>query len=268
MNIGTLIPFLVENKDKIKIHCAIGRLDKLTPLYEFSTGKFKEWQESQNNKNFERNYVLSLIYMKKGEWLFAGIYKSVNVKELSNKRYMYKTELLNKGEEFIGRLIVNFEKDFRASYLLLEKFLDELSICEVTRKGYKISPFPGFNDVWIKYELLKIIIQEEENSWKSALSNVKGIYLITDTNNGKLYVGSAYGANAIWQRWQNYIENGHGGNKILIEIIENNGYEYTSNYCFSILEIFGLNTTDEEIITKESLWKDKLMTKEYGYNKN
>jgi hypothetical protein len=268
MNIGALIPFLPENKENIKMHCAIGSVVKLTPLYEFSKGKFKEWQDSQNKKNFERDYILSLIYYKKNEWLFAGIYKSIDVKETKNGTFVYKTELLHICEDIIGRLIISFEKDFRASYLKLENFIDDLDICEITRRQYKIDPFPGFNNVFVPFDLLKIIIEEQENSWKSILSNVKGVYLITDRSNGKLYVGSASGEDAIWQRWNNYIENGHGNNKALKEIIQKNKYEYTFNYSFSILEIFGLNASDNEILKKESFWKEKLMTREYGYNEN
>jgi hypothetical protein len=268
MKISVIIPFLSENKEKIKIHCAIGRVNKFDPLFEFSKGKFKEWQESQNNKNFEREYILSLIYKQKGEWLFAGIYRSISLVEEKGGRYTYKTELLDNGKDLIGRLIIKFDKDFRASYLLFEKFNDELEICEVLRKQYKIDPFPGFNSVHITFDLLKEIVNEEESSWKSSLSNVKGIYLISDKKNGKLYVGSAYGENAFWQRWKNYVENGHGGNKKLKEIIDKNSYEYSSNFTFSVLEICNLNTMDDEIINKESFWKERLLTREFGYNEN
>ena len=37
---------------------------------------------------------------------------------------------------------------------------------------------------------------------------------------------------------------------------------------FSILEIYNLNAMDEEIINKEFFWKERLMTREYGYNDN
>lgn len=38
------------------------------------------------------------------------------------------------------------------------------------------------------------------------------MYLITDSSNGKKYVGSATGENMIWGRWKDYIANGNGGN--------------------------------------------------------
>jgi hypothetical protein len=175
---------------------------------------------------------------------------------------------LDNGKELIGKLVVSFEKDFRASYLLLEKHIDNLLLCEIRKNEYKFEPFPGFSDVHIPFDLLKEIIGNNEPSWQSALSSVKGIYLITDKSNGKLYVGSAYGENAFWQRWSAYMENGHGGNKKLKAIIAKNGIKHCENFTFSILEICNINTVDDVIINKESFWKERLLTREYGYNDN
>jgi len=277
MNISQLIPFLNENKKEIKLHCAIGNPkkeggNKLEPLIEFSKGKFKEWQDGQWNKNFEKNYILSLIYINKNEWLFAGIWQSLDVKQEEHRSgrtyYKYKTKLLDNGKELIGKLVVNFEKDFRASYLLLEKHIDNIILCEIKKQEYKFDQFPGFTNVYITFDLLKSIIYSNESTWKSNLSNVKGVYLISDKSNGKLYVGSAYGENAFWQRWAAYIENGHGGNKKLKAIVVKNGIKYCENFMFSILEICNMNTMDDEIIKKESFWKERLLTREYGYNDN
>jgi excinuclease UvrABC nuclease subunit len=49
-------------------------------------------------------------------------------------------------------------------------------------------------------------------SWRTALSSVLGIYLITDTLDGRQYVGKADGAESIRQRWSVYAANGHGNN--------------------------------------------------------
>ena len=112
------------------------------------------------------------------------------------------------------------------------------------------------------------MIQKEAPSWKSALSSVKGVYIITDKSNGKIYVGSAYGQDSFWTRWSSYVQNGHGGNKELAEIIGNEGMEYASNFQFSILEIRTNTTSEDEIIRREAYWKNVLKSREYGYNKN
>ena len=276
MIISQLIPFLNENKKNVKIHCAIGNTErgysKLEAFFVFSKGKFKEWQEEQTKRNFEKNYILSLIYITKNEWLFAGIYQSLDVKQFTNEhgkiRYRYKTKLLENGKEFIGKLIVSFEKDFRASYLLLENHLDDLLLSEIKKTEYRFEPFPGFSNVHISFDLLKEIINNNESSWQSSLSSVKGIYLISDKSNGKLYVGSASGDCAFWQRWSDYIKDGHGGNKKLKALIAKNGIKYCENFTFSILEICKINTAEEEIQKIESFWKERLLTREYGYNDN
>ncbi len=268
MKINNLIDLQNEMINKTKIHFAIGAKEKFEPLYAFYRDDFKYWQETQNNKNFERDYILSLIYYRKDEWLFAGIFKKKSVKKLDNNRFEYETELTSNGSEIIGRLIIRFTKKFRQSYPYLENYIDDLELLEILREKYTVEPFPGFENVKIKYDLLKTIISQEELSWKTALSNVKGVYLISDLSNGKQYIGSAYGTNAFWNRWKEYSESGHGGNKELKSLIDKNGIDYAINFQFAILETRSMNSEDDEIIKRETFWKDILLSREYGYNKN
>jgi hypothetical protein len=108
----------------------------------------------------------------------------------------------------------------------------------------------------------------EEIGISSALENLKGIYLISDTSNGKLYVGAAYGEKAFWKRWSDYASNGTGGNKELEDILDENGLEHSSNFNFSILEIHSKTTDDKIIQQREKHWKDILLVREFGYNSN
>ena len=122
--------------------------------------------------------------------------------------------------------------------------------------------------IHIDYKTLKHIVSDNIISWKSALSNVKGIYLIVDTLTGKQYVGSAYGDECIWQRWSNYAKDGHGGNVELKELLKANGEEYKCNFKYSILEVCNMNLGNEYIISRETHWKEVLMTRKFGLNKN
>ena len=92
------------------------------------------------------------------------------------------------------------------------------------------------------------------------------MYLIVDRKTGKKYVGSAYGNNMLLGRWRNYIENGHGGNKLLKTL----DFEYIKeNFKYSILEIFKSSVDDEIIRNRERFWKKILLTHgEFGYNDN
>jgi hypothetical protein len=272
----TFLDIFPEFKDCLtdyKVHLATGRINKKAPLFELTRNKFKEWQEYQNNKNFERKYILSFIYYSPNEWIFGGVYKRKDVskafdEERDKEYWHYKTELLDIQKDLIGRLVFRFEKAFRQSYVLLEKHYHALFACELLKKPYHIEEFPGYENVRIDFDLLKEIFLEEEVSWKTALSNIKGVYLITDKQNGKHYVGSAYGEYAFWNRWALYARNGHGNNIELKKVIEKQGFEYASNFQFVILEIRNMITDDDVIIRRESYWKEILLSREFGYNAN
>lgn len=123
MLLKTLIPFLEESKKDTKIHFARGGVRPEEALNKFLTGDFKSWQEHQNNKNFGRKYVLALIYLGNMEWLYGGIYKVNSIKTTASGKFVYDTTLTDVGEEFIGRAIVNYKRQFRQSYCCLERYL-------------------------------------------------------------------------------------------------------------------------------------------------
>lgn len=268
-----VIPIKKEDLCKYKLHLAIGPRDRREPLYELLKGNFKSWQESQNRKNFERDYILSLIFYDHDEWIFGGIYRQRGVRRVKDESrprpyYQYDTELTDVRKDLIRRLIIHYRRESRQSYPNLENYADKLEVLEILRKPYTVKPFPGYENVLIDFNLLTKIIQEEELSWKTALSTVKGVYIITDKSNGKLYVGSAYGNESFWSRWSLYVRNGHGGSKKLKRIIDKKGPDYASNFQFSILEIRSNITEDTVIIEREAYWKKVLKSREFGYNEN
>jgi len=117
-------------------------------------------------------------------------------------------------------------------------------------------------------ELVKLFQNTKYNStWYNALRSVNGIYCITDSSNGKLYVGSAYGKNGIWGRWNDYVLSGHGGNKKLMELLAEDP-NAVEKFRYSILEILPSTSTADDAIAKEKLWKFKLGSKINGYNDN
>ena len=80
---------------------------------------------------------------------------------------------------------------------------------------------------------------------------MKGVYLIADKNNGKKYVGSAYGEYGIWSRWCTYAGTAHGGNDQLVDLIEKEGFDYARKFFqLSLLEIWPMRTDDETIINE------------------
>lgn len=250
-----------------KIHLA-SHNGKEDPLDVYFAGKFKEWQEDQNGKNFKLKFIVALIQIRnKNKWLYVGTYKSHGCKP-KNGRFFYDTEVDKTFTEYEGRLIINFERTSRQPYLLAENWIDKLIVSEFKAEKLTINDFPGFKYVELSYSDLKLIISENIESWRSALSSVAGIYLITDKSNGKLYVGKASGSGGIWQRWCDYARNGHGGNVDLKELKSRFSDVHYSNFSYSILEILDINTSENEILKRESHWKRILSSIQHGYNKN
>lgn len=269
-----------EDFKEYKVHFAIGLHNRREPYNAFIIDEFKEWQEQQTGKNWSRPYILSLVYYEKDIWMFGGVYKVLPIPpvpiENDNgwKGWKYETELTDRATEYIGRAFFKFKKEFRASYPTLEldpkngEPIAEMPLSHILDKRVALTDFLGFDQVNIDYKTLKYIVADNITSWKSALSNVKGVYLIVDTLSGKQYVGSAYGDECIWQRWANYAKDGHGGNVELKELLKNNGAEYKYNFKYSILEVCNMNLGNEYIINRETHWKEVLLTRQFGLNKN
>lgn len=263
-----------------KIHFATGTDNKKKAYEKFLINEFDEWQADQTNKNFNREYVISLIYYDKNIWIFGGIYRVNNQMPQPVAHsdglcgWHYDLTLTDNQKDLIGRVFVYYKKEFRASYPCLELQTKnganpaDICVSSILDKRVTINDFNGFDNVNISYQTLKHIIENNIATWKSALSNVKGIYLIVDTITGKQYVGSAYGEDCIWQRWSEYAKNGHGGNIELKEILLNNGNDYRNNFKYSILEVCNMNLGNDYIIGRETYWKEVLMTKLFGLNQN
>ena len=175
---------------------------------------------------------------------------------------MYDTELTDIGKDLIGKAIIHYRRQFRQSYCCLENYIDQLEVVEVRREMFTL-PFPGYDKVSVSWKELYGIINTD--SWKTVLQNQKGVYLITDTSNGKMYVGSAFGDEMIWGRWKAYIKTGHGGNKELKKLKFSHIQEH---FSYTILDVYKSNTDDEIILDREKWWKDVLKTREFGYNGN
>jgi hypothetical protein len=182
--------------------------------------------------------------------------------------FTYKTTEVEGLDHLTGRAIIHYEKKFRASYLLGPKHGDQLFIDAILEQPMSIGEFRGFNSVLLSHAMLRTVVREANPSWKSALGNVAGVYVIANTSSGALYVGSAYGGVGIWQRWSEYAKSGHGGNKELRALLADKGQDHCDNFQFSILEVCDLNSSNDYVISREGHWKQVLMSREFGLNRN
>jgi hypothetical protein len=270
-----LIDFLHANRVPLnvknyKVHLATNASGTDTPLQAFFDGWFQEWQEWQTRRNWECEHIVGLIKLpERDRWLFAGVYKVLGHDWLEEKNhYKYRTEPVPGHEDWIGRVIVGHHRSGRAAYLLGAEDGGPFTVSAIREQRMSIEEFPGYNWARISHAKLKTIVAQEVPSWKHALANVKGIYLITDTQAGKHYVGKADGESGLWQRWSVYADTGHGGNKELRELLDNNPEAHVEHFQYSILEIADFQTSDTEIDARESHWKKVLKSREHGYNAN
>ena len=89
-----------------------------------------------------------------------------------------------------------------------------------------------------------------------------------DKKTGSQYVGTTFGNDGLWQRWETYVRSGFtGGNIELIKLKENDEFFYKS-FQFSILEVLSKNANQTECSDAERLWKEKLGSRDFGMNKN
>lgn len=272
------------NKTKIKFNMNAGNVeikawDLLFKEDETEWEQINAWKTKHPNNNLNHaDYLLAFAqYYPYGPeyFIFGGLYKIKKIEPEVYDEVGYELTLMDDYKEYRKRLIVKLKKPIgRDLYNRLYKNIQDTLEPEV----YEIAPntklghFPGYQNVTLSHPQMQQIILRNEPSWKQALMNVKGVYVITDLSNGKLYIGSASGnTDGIWQRWSDYanIENLTGGNKLLNEIKLDKGKDYiVNNFQYSILEIFDTKTKVDTIINRENYWKNVFCTRKYGMNYN
>ena len=123
-------------------------------------------------------------------------------------------------------------------------------------------PFPGFDHLVIDHDRLQAVVNDPRYAaWRSALTSVIGIYLITDTSSGRHYVGKADGDETLLQRWTAYATNGHGGNNGL------KGLD-CKTFRYSVLRVLDPSTAGPDVNAVEKHYKDVLDSRKHGLNEN
>ena len=248
---------------------------------------FERWNESDAN-NRDVSYSYYSHYGNRRNFTHIGqlVFGFVQVPR-NNKRWLLVTagritSLPNHAtcdhveeERFqglVGRLIVEIEKGNTYSRYIfnLNKYYSEAKVIEILADDYQDISFTGLDNVHLSFHDLRLILNGTKYAdYRNALSSVKGVYCLADTKTGKLYIGSAYGEKGIAQRWSDYIDTKTGGNKDLIELHKKEGeFYFENNFCFTLIEFFGMNTDTDRIVGRETYWKNAFATKDHGYNEN
>ncbi|WP_029790016.1 MULTISPECIES: GIY-YIG nuclease family protein [Vibrio] len=206
--------------------------------------------------------VFGFIKIKEDRWLL--FHAGVVTKDLDAMSGMgYDFEVLPEYDKYCGRLIVEYKNSSQYMIRRASKVIEDCKVLEILSDNFDDDLFPGYENVKLSWASLERVIKKE--SWQVALENQKGVYLITDTLTGRMYVGSAYGQDMMLGRWRDYVKTLHGNNKQL-KLLESDYIK--DNFEYSILEIFKSTVDDKVIQRRESWWKDILKTRSFGYNSN
>ncbi|MEB3005829.1 GIY-YIG nuclease family protein [Capnocytophaga sp. G2] len=220
------------------------------------------WNYSKQKIFKEGQTTIGFIRIKDDLWLLFYIGKVTRDLNVFNG-VGYEHEELSEYRKYFGRLIVKYKNTSQNLARHAIPLIDECEVYEILPDIFDNDIFPGYDSVNLSWSDLSRVLAKD--SWKTALQNQKGVYLITDTSNGKMYVGSAYGERMLLGRWEDYAKTGNGGNKELKEL----SFDHIKQYFrYSILDIFKSTIKDELIISRETWWKEVLLTRNFGYNKN
>ena len=232
---------------------------------------FEVYQEGQSFGNRSKlcaEYWASFVVSPGGETLLAGFYSAryvgVNTEERGwphtegsdpiGSCDVYALTLDDRLNDLAGRLVIAWGDAERA---WIQRADNQDKIVLQVREAFREADFPGF----AKFLSPLSKVEGLPAAWAATLSASRGVYLLTCPKTKEQYVGSATGAAGFFGRWLAYVRDGHGGNVGLKS-------RDPSDYQVSILEVAGSAATIEDILAMETLWKQKLQSREMGLNKN
>lgn len=261
-----------DNLENVKIRFNLQVEGNWNPIEMFKNNEIKKlldghyWNYSRQKSYKEDQITVGFVLLDKkiNTWLLFHIGKvTKDLNKFDDVGYEFKE--LKEYSKYCGRLIVKFKNEGQNMVRKAASVIEQCEVYQILPEIFDDDIFPGYDKVNISWNELTRVI--EKQTWKTALENQKGVYLITDVKSGKRYVGSAYGQDMILGRWRNYATNGHGGNKELKKL----DFEYIKkNFRYSILDIYKSTVEDSIIINRESWWKETLLTRneKFGYNDN
>lgn len=247
---------LVRHKDR--------RLD-LYNLYRTDRDAFLRYQCHQKHDVFNNvDYIVSFIGEKGMLARFVGVWKVGEKRTTTDGCFEYSLSEADGYEDLKERVIIRWENAISWHQWIRNR----MEVLEIS-PGLHYKRFTDYSDLILDFNELCEIVECQYSDWRLLLSAIRGVYLITDLNTGKLYVGSAYGEDGIWGRWSEYVTTGgHGGNKSLRELTAQDENYASKYFQFSILMLLPKTVTAEEAISKEQLFKRKLGSNSFGLNNN
>ena len=264
---------LIRHKDSRKEKIIGGKSyeTSLYDIYLYENEAFMTYQSEQLVKKFKNvDYLVSFIGEESTSSRFVGVYKNNGILQMlpDDKGEAYARFDIQEipGFELLKERVII---DWNNPVQWLQHY-NEMPVIRIDRglMENNLPVFVRYEDVVLNYIQLKTIINSNNPEWKSRLESCNCIYLILDKSNGKQYVGTTYNTKGIWGRWSEYAKTGHGDDVELKKCIESDPQYAEKNFQWCILETLPIKILPEQAIERESLYKRKLGTRIYGYNKN
>ena len=262
--------------DEIKLVRHVDHLNRsITRIIDEGHFEFYQQEQSPKVKPFHHcKVILSFIGIEGNKAEFHGAYEVLGSKDFTKQdlkqlpdwlaaahkdgkpRLKYELKELKQFRSYRKRLIIQW-KSTRGWHQ--KKDLDIYELLPPMAGA----PFPGYQEVLLSFDGLKQVFADPRahRDWQAALKANAGIYRIVDLSSGKLYIGSAYGSDGLWGRWQNYAKTGHGGNKLLKPC-------NPENFQWSIVRTVSTTMSARDVIRIENLEKAKHGSRAIGLNGN
>lgn len=167
----------------------------------------------------------------------------------------FDLEKLEPYTDWAGRLMITWPKPYRQWWRWAGK--GSFPVNAITLDNRFVREMPDWSELVLTWAQLQTL----PPSWRSALSQWRGIYYIYDERRAAGYVGSASGDENILGRWRDYARSGHGGNRLLRASDFN-------DLRFSILQRTSPDLDVQHVVTLEASWKARLHTRNFGLNAN
>lgn len=221
------------------------------------------WNHKDKKYFKEGQLTLGFIRLQEKDlWLF--FHAGVITKDLNKVPGLgYEFEDFLPLQKYIGRLIIRYHNSAQTMVRRADNLMDQLIVHQILPDVFNEDEFQGYDKVNLSWADLQRVVKKE--NWRTALRNQKAVYLLSDSSNGKFYVGSAYGDQMLLGRWESYLKTGHGGN---VELKKLGKKHIQEHFRYSILDIYKSSTPDKVILEREAWWKETLGTRRFGYNAN
>jgi len=177
----------LKDLDNVKVRFNLMFRDNWNPIEIFKDNDLEVLLEGQywnykRNKSFKEGQItIGFIRINSNDNLWLLFHVGQVTKDLGVLDGVgYEYEVLSEYQKYFGRLIIKYKNKAQTMIRLAKSVIDDCEVAQILPDTFDNDIFPGYDRVNVTWQELSRIIEKE--SWKTALQNQKGVYLITDTS--------------------------------------------------------------------------------------